>query len=79
MIDEIKINLCLKEGTYSTAYQEIKKINAISPNEHLKFNVEIFRKDDSISIGDNSNFNNVQIHSNFQKNDADNRVNLPTD
>ena len=70
MIDEIKVNLCLKEGTYSTAYNEIKKINAISPDEHLKFNVEIFRKDDSISIGDNSSYNNVQIHSNFQKSES---------
>lgn len=73
MIDKINVDIIPKDGKFQTADVMINEIAAARPNDHLEFFVkDIYRKGDTVSIGDNSSFNNVQIHSNFQKSESDN-------
>ena len=79
MIEKINIDIFPKDGKFSTADIMIDEINALRPDDRLEFFVkDVFRREGSVSIGDNSSFNNVQFHSNFQKNDCDNHSNSPT-
>lgn len=71
--DKINVDILPKDGKFSTAKEMINEIKAACPNDHFEFFVkDIYRKSDTVSIGDNSSYNNVQIHSNFQKSESDN-------
>lgn len=75
MIDKINVDIIPKDGKFQTANAMIDEITAARPNDHFEFFVkDIYRKSDTVSIGNNSSFNNVQIHSNFQKSESDNRA-----